>query len=102
MRVFSWEEKIMIVVRSWPHDGVMNQVMSFVSDLRQNLVWIVPVLILCFYKLGWWRVIPPVLLSSISIGLREVASRRIVKSLVMRPRPNFIESGCTMSSCWDS
>lgn len=100
MNVYSWEEQIISIARTWPHEGNLFEFMTFISNFKQTIWFILAAIIFLLFKIGWKRTAIPIFLSLISIGLTEIVSRRVFKALIMRPRPNFISSECHASYCW--
>lgn len=100
MPVFGWENSIIDWANSLSHQGVLFQFMDAISDFSK-MKWLILVgLIVLVSKVGIKSLVTPVLLAGISVGLGDLASRRIVKALVMRTRPHYVGLDCHMSSCW--
>lgn len=100
MTIYSWEQDIIDIARTWPTTGPIYNFMEFVSDFKQTAYIFIPILIILIWKIGAKRTLTPVALSIVSVALTETISRRVVKALVMRPRPNFLDSECLTSACW--
>jgi undecaprenyl-diphosphatase len=54
---------------------------------------------LLFFK-GWKKIGLPIFLALLGVGLADLVARRIIKALIMRPRPHYVGLDCSMSSCW--
>lgn len=100
MNIYNWEESIITAARQWPTTGPLYNFMLFVSDFKQTAYIFLPVLLFLIWKIGAKRTLVPVFLALLSVAATETISRRIVKALVMRPRPNFLDSECLSSACW--
>jgi len=98
--IFSWEQKIIEIARSWPQQGPLFQFMYSSSDFSITIYFIIIGLVILTLKMGWRPISSFVIFSSIAVLFSELVSRRIIKALVMRPRPNYVGLECHMSSCW--
>ena len=100
MPVFYWETVTANIARTWPQSGPVFKFFLFWTDYSESR-WISgPFLIFLAVKIGWRKLIIPSLLAIMAIGLGDLLSRRVVKSLIMRPRPNFVGMECHISKCW--
>jgi undecaprenyl-diphosphatase len=100
MRVFDWEIDAINVARKWPQDGIIHQFFHFWTDFSESRWLLILFVIGLTYRIGWHRIIPPCLLVASAVGMGDLTSRRIVKALLMRPRPNYLGLDCSMSPCW--
>ena len=100
MPVLSWEQAIIEFARTWPRDGPLFIFMYSISDLSITIYFILAALIFTIWRLGWRSVVTPMVFSLVSIFLAEIVSRRIVKPLVMRPRPDYLGLDCHANACW--
>ena len=100
MAIYGWENSTIQWARSLPHDGILMNLMNFSSDFSKTKWIILLGIFTLIYFWGIKRLIVPFLLTATSVGLGDLASRRIVKALVMRSRPNYVGLECHMSSCW--
>lgn len=100
MKIYNWEETIIIAARTWPKSGPLYNFMEFVSDFKQTAYIFLPTLAFLIWKIGLKRTLLPVGLALLSVAATETISRRVIKALVMRPRPNFLDSECLTSPCW--
>jgi undecaprenyl-diphosphatase len=100
MPIYSWEFYIDTMARTWPRDGYLFQFMHVVSDIKVTGYLIIPLLAVMIYKKGYKSFVLPFGMSLLATAFSETISRRVVKALVMRPRPNFIGLDCSDSACW--
>lgn len=99
MIIFEWENSVIETARTWPTSGPVYEFFNFWSDYHES-EWVVLVFIIfCIYKFGWRKLIMPIMCSAVAVLLGDLISRRIVKVLVFRPRPNFIENICNTGKC---
>ncbi len=100
MPIFLWEQKIIDIARTWPRQGFIYDFFFFWTDFSQSRWALLIFILFLFYRIGWRRILLPSLFTIIAVGLADLISMRIVKALVMRPRPNFIGLDCSLSNCW--
>lgn len=99
MIIFEWENSVIETARTWPTSGPIYEFFNFWSDYHESR-WVVLVLILLFgFRLGWKKITLLITGSAVSVFFGDSISRRIIKILVMRPRPNYIEDICNTSKC---
>lgn len=100
MPVFSWEQNIIEVARTWPQSGPLFTFMHSISDLSVTIYFILAGLAIMTWRLGWKAIVGPTIFSLLALLFAEISSRRIIKALVMRPRPDYLGMDCHMSACW--
>ncbi len=100
MQIFEWEQSVVTVARTWPTNGYLYEFMTFWSDYHKSIWMAVLILLICVFKFGFRKIAIPVLWATFSVVIADFVSRRIVKSYIMRPRPNFLDSMCDVSKCW--
>jgi membrane-associated phospholipid phosphatase len=100
MPIFPWEQSLIDKAETWPKSGATYEMMAFISDFSRVKWVILAVLIILLLIYGWRRLAAPILLCGLSAGIGDLISRRVVKALVMRPRPHYLHQECLASSCW--
>lgn len=100
MPVFQWEQHIIELAKTWPQQGPLFQFMRSISDFSIAIYFVIVGVAFLIWKFGYKLIIPKVLFCLLTVGLSEIVSRRIIKALVMRPRPNYIGLECHTSACW--
>jgi membrane-associated phospholipid phosphatase len=102
-RVFNWELQILNLIRSTPRSGALYNFMFFWSHPPHWVLGVTLVLALAIlvrygqnFRPRLWRVY---VLCIIAVSLGDVFSRRVIKVLIMRPRPNFFGEVCLQISC---
>lgn len=100
MPVYAWEQSTVDSLALWPHHGLFNQLMIFLSHPGGwgALFWVIVFLVVFAKRLR--EATPLLLAAGVAAGLGDLFSRRIVKALVLRPRPHFIHEVCIQSHCW--
>ena len=99
MIIFEWEKSVIETARTWPTSGPIYEFFNFWSDYHESR-WVVLILLLLLgFRVGWRKLIIPVIGSAVSIFLGDLTSRRVIKILVLRPRPNYIENLCNTGKC---
>jgi undecaprenyl-diphosphatase len=100
MPVFPWEQHIIELAKTWPQQGPLFQFMYSISDFSLAKYFIIAGLVIVTWKFGYKLIVPKVLFCLMAVLLSEIVSRRIIKALVMRPRPNYLGLECHASACW--
>lgn len=100
MPIFPWETAIIEMAKQWPHEGFLYSSMYYISDKSTIALTIVVLLILIIWKKGYKFIMSPFLFCILAALFSEIVSRKIIKALIMRPRPNFIGLQCNSSHCW--
>jgi len=100
MIIFEWEKSVIETARTWPTSGPVYDFFKFWTDYHQSR-WLLLVFVIAVgIRLGWRKLVVPSLLALIAFPLADLASRRLFKAYIMRPRPNFVDSACASSHCW--
>ena len=89
----------MAVVRSLPHHGLLDRSMHFASDLSQTWWILVLFLPLACRRRSLSISIAILLIITCSVLISDAISARILKTVIMRPRPNM-NSICLIQRCW--
>ncbi len=100
MPIFSWEKQIIDIARSWPREGPLFEFFNFWTLFSESGWLLLLFMVTLSLEIGWKKLVTPTILVLASVGADDLLSRRIVKALVMRPRPNYLNADCQLSSCW--
>lgn len=100
MIIFDWEKSVIEVARTWPTSGPIYDFFKFWTDYHQSRWLLLAFILVLGVRLGWKKLVVPSLLALIAFPLADLASRRLFKAYIMRPRPNFVDVACTGSHCW--
>lgn len=100
MIIFEWEKSVIAVARTWPTSGPVYDFFRFWTDYHQSRWLFLVFLIVMALRLGWRKLVEPSFLALFAFLLADLASRRLFKAYVMRPRPNYVDVTCSVSKCW--
>lgn len=100
MEVYSWEQSLADTISTWPRSGPLYDIMDFISypGLTGWLLWIV--LFCLVFRQRLVHTALPFICGIAAAALGDLASRRVVKAFILRPRPHFIHEICTDPKCW--
>lgn len=99
MIIYDWEKSVIETARTWPTSGPIYEFFNFWSDYHESRWIVLAVIIFIAVKFGWKKTSVPLVGATITILIADFLSRRVVKILIIRPRPNYIEHICYTSKC---
>lgn len=100
MIIYDWEKSIVGAARTWPTEGPVYEFFKFWTDYHESRWLLLAFLIILAFWIGWKKLIIPSGLIIVVFTLADLASRRLFKNFIMRPRPNFVDVACSSSKCW--
>lgn len=100
MTIFDWEKQVIEIARTWPTSGPLYDFFHFWTDYSESRWLALLFMVTLSIEIGWKKLIVPSIFSCIAVALGDLASRRIVKAFVMRPRPNYVDIVCNVGKCW--
>lgn len=100
MEIYPWEQQVSDWFARWPRDGALFDVMHLISypNPAMRVLIVLAFLVFCWRKR--LRGIIPTVVALVAVGFGDLASRRLVKQFVLRPRPHFVHQICEGSHCW--
>ena len=100
MVIYPWEQQVSDWFASFPRDGALFEVMHLISYPNPAMRVVIVVMFLAFCWRKRLQGIVTTMLALIAVGFGDLASRRLVKQFIVRPRPHFVNQICQGSHCW--
>jgi len=98
--VLSWENQTVDLFRNELSHPAIYEVMKYLSDFSSTWWMILIPLVALIRKRGWSKGLSLVGFTGIAVLICDMISYRLIKAIVVRPRPNFPGNICLASDCW--
>ncbi len=98
--VFSWEHHTIELFKNEFFHQTVYAVMKYLSDFSSAWWLILIPLIALVRKEGWGKGLGFVGFTGVAVLVCDMISYRLVKAIVVRPRPDFPGNICLASDCW--
>lgn len=98
--IYDIELYLFEVSKSWPQEGLFYNFFYFWSHFSQSGWLLLFPLWAAWKKIGSRRFWIATLGAAAATGIGDLISRRVIKEMIMRPRPHFLNQSCLESKCW--
>lgn len=98
--IYKWEMNVMDIMAGIPHDSLIYRFFYLCSHWPTTRWIVIAVFLGLIFSWGPKKTFLYFIPIALAVALSDLISYHLIKSIVMRARPNFVGMDCTNPACW--